>query len=210
MPIIWSDPALCPRGLLSASWGATMRKALLGSIIALVLGNGLTSGDEPEVTVLAAEAGPSSPDSPPSPARPPPGPGPLGAGPWNPDVRHANAWPYDAPLVIPTEEYGPPGEFWARMEYVLWQVKPSAPPPLATAGPAQSGGVLGQPGVRVLFGGSDPDFDPFSGGRITWGLWLDECYRLGFEGDCFFLGRQSVRFDAASAGETVLAVPFIN
>src|SRR5262249_34505258 len=61
--------------------------------------------------------------------------------PWNPDVLHANEWPYKKPLTIPSEFYGPPGEFWLRGEYYLWNLKGDHLPPLV------SNGTLGQPGV---------------------------------------------------------------
>jgi hypothetical protein len=124
--------------------------------------------------------------------------------PWNPDVLHANEWPYKKPLIIATDYYGPPGEFWLRGEYYLWNLKGDRLPPLV------SNGTLGQPGVVPLFGGTQLDLAVFSGGNFTGGVWFDSDYTLGFEGSYFFLAEQAVKFDAASSGNPVLARPFIN
>ncbi|OAI44928.1 hypothetical protein AYO44_13425 [Planctomycetaceae bacterium SCGC AG-212-F19] len=132
------------------------------------------------------------------------------AHPWNPEVAHGNEWPYKKPVHIDAEFYGPPGEFWLGAEYLLWRLKGASLPPLVTTGPAGSNGILGQPGVTTLFGASTPDINPFSGARITAGLWFDSAYTLGLEGNYFFLAQRAVAFTASSAGSPVLARPFIN
>jgi hypothetical protein len=48
---------------------------------------------------------------------------------------------------------------------------------------------------------------------MTWGVWIDENYRAGFEGTYFFLGEKSFRFNVASSGEPgslLLARPYID
>ncbi len=132
------------------------------------------------------------------------GPGPpaeaIDSHPWNPDVLHANIWPYDEPLKIPTEYYGPPGEFWLRGEYFVWGLKGDRLPPLVSSGPA--GGTL--------FGGQSLNLDPYFGGRFTGGVWFESSYCFGFEGTYFFLADQAGKFASASSGTPVLARPFVD
>jgi hypothetical protein len=107
----------------------------------------------------------------------------------------------------------PPGRIWASADYLLWWIKDSRFPPLVTASPAGSAGILGRPGTVVLFGGSDTDNELRMGGRFTAGFWLNECHTIGLEGSFFFLGSRSVDFTAAGSNTltpTVVARPFFN
>jgi hypothetical protein len=130
--------------------------------------------------------------------------------PWNPELKFANQWPYTQAVHIDTEFYGPPGDFWMSAEYLLWWLKGASLPPLVSTGPAGSNGILGQPGVTTLVGGSAPDLNPFSGARITAGTWFDSAYTLGIEGNYFFLAQRAGTFQTGSPGSPVLARPFIN
>lgn len=133
--------------------------------------------------------------------------------PWNPDLHHANVWPYEKPAHVDSDYFGPPGEFWLRAEYFLWCLKGERLPPLVTSGPAGSAGVLGTPGVGTLFGGSTQDLNPFGGGRFTGGVWFDTTYTLGFAGTYFFLPERANRFATTSLGQpgsADLARPFVN
>lgn len=176
-----------------------MRTVLLGTVLGLL---------------TAAAAGRAADD----PAPPPAGPSPAVGGdidhePWNPPVPHANDWPYLKPLPMPTDYYGPPGEFWLRGEFFLWALKGDHPPPLATAGPAGSGAVPGQAGVVSLFGGSGPELNPYYGGRFTGGVWFESDYVVGFEGSYFFLADRAARFldsSAGTPGAPDLGRPFLN
>jgi hypothetical protein len=106
---------------------------------------------------------------------------------------------------------GPAGRFWVSGEYLLWWIRDSHLPPLVTASPPASGGVLGQPGTVVLFGGPT-DNEERSGGRFRAGYWLDSQQTYGIEGSYFFLGSRSVNFTAGSAGagSNVIGRPFFN
>jgi hypothetical protein len=99
-------------------------------------------------------------------------------------------------------------------EYLLWWLKNGPVPPLVTASPPSSAGILGQPGTVTLFGpGSDLTGSPLSGGRFTAGAWLDDCQTVGVEGSYFFLGTGTRNFTAAGTGapgSPVLARPFFN
>jgi hypothetical protein len=105
----------------------------------------------------------------------------------------------------------PAGRFWVSGEYLLWWIRDSHLPPLVTASPPTSGGILGQPGTVVLFGGRT-DNEERSGGRFRAGYWLDSQQTFGLEGGYFFLGSRSVNFNAGSAGagSAVIGRPFFN
>jgi hypothetical protein len=105
----------------------------------------------------------------------------------------------------------PTGRFWASGEYLLWWIRDSHLPPLVTAGSLASGGILGQPGTVVLFGGHT-DNEERSGGRFRAAYWLDCQQTFGIEGSYFFLGSRSVNFAAGSpgAGSAVISRPFFN
>jgi hypothetical protein len=104
----------------------------------------------------------------------------------------------------------PDHQLYGRAEYLLWTIRDHHLPPLVTtSNPPSSLGVLGEPGTRVLFGGSvDPE--ERSGGRFTLGWWFDPCCNWAIEGTFLFLGERSNNFRAASAGEPVLARPFFD
>jgi hypothetical protein len=111
-----------------------------------------------------------------------------------------NAWDCPCP---------PAGRFWVSGEYLLWWIRDTNLPPLVTAGPPASGGILGKPGTVTLFGGST-DNEERSGGRFRAGYWLDERQTLGIDGSYFFLGSRSVDFTAGNAGGVVISRPFFN
>ena len=112
----------------------------------------------------------------------------------------------------------PTTHFWARAEYLIWNMKDNHYPALVTTvnpsslintGNPPSRGALGQAGTEVLFGGSiDPEEQ--SGGRFTVGGWLDACENWGLEGTYLFLGSRSVRFSDSSTGIPLLARPFLD
>jgi hypothetical protein len=133
------------------------------------------------------------------------------------------------PRGILTDEPAPPfapGEFgeegiaddpWhVRVDYLLWWLRDVRVPPLLTTGPPASGGVLGQPGVAVLYGQDKIETERHAipgrhlGFRATAGCWLDEGRTWGLEASCFFLERDSSDFKAESAGDRLLARPFVN
>jgi hypothetical protein len=102
---------------------------------------------------------------------------------------------------------GPIGNYYLTAEYLYWWTKKSQVPPLVTTGPLSSGGVLGQIGTSVLFGGSDVDIEGHSGGRFGLGLWLTDFHKAGAEFNYFFLATQGVDFDAVAEGNGLLARP---
>jgi hypothetical protein len=117
-----------------------------------------------------------------------------------------------------TDKGGP--LLYASGEYLLWWIRDSRAPALATTGQFHlnppgtnppftgGGGRLGQPDTVVLFGGDDIDNEERSGGRFALGGFLP-CSKLGWELGGFFLGRRSVNFEAASS-TALIARPFFN
>lgn len=102
---------------------------------------------------------------------------------------------------------GPSSTFWVGGEVLLWWTKANQYPALVTTGiPGAMPGVLGQPGTDVIFGG-DLDNRMRVGGRFSGGFWLNHCRTLGIEGNYFFLGSRSSRFDSNGA---LLTRPFFD
>jgi hypothetical protein len=119
----------------------------------------------------------------------------------------------DEACIDHREPCGPPGRAWVSAEYLLWWLRGSATPPLVTTGPATGGGLpgsLGAPGTVVLFGGDRDDDDPYSGFRVTAGLWCDDCRTHGIEASYFHIFPRSNDFSLNSDRVPVIARPFIN
>lgn len=188
-----------------------MKKGLLSSVLALVLGPGLAAaqtappaspppGGAPQKIALAPAA-----DS--KPVAPIPGE-PLAACEPPPDLADCEPPP---PSESPGEKcYKPyPTCLWFRGETLIWAIKHSDVPPLVTRGsPADVvPGALGQPGTQVLFGGQIENEERY-GGRFTVGWWLSKEEIIGLEGSFLFLGPRSITFNDASAGLPILARPF--
>ena len=96
---------------------------------------------------------------------------------------------------------------WADVEYLFWWSKGRELPPLVTTGGT---GIIGDPGVQVLFGNERVGVDPRSGGRLTVGAWLDGCNQVGAGVRMFGMEGDSSGFEAASTGAPLLARPFIS
>jgi hypothetical protein len=99
----------------------------------------------------------------------------------------------------------PLGTWWFNAAYFLGVTESNAAPPLATMG---GNGVLGSPGTSVVHA-NDRLEQPFrSGMRLETGAWLDRCHDWGFDGSFFFMQSTQAQFQAASAGDPVLARPY--
>lgn len=126
------------------------------------------------------------------------------------------ALPLARPLNLSYHTWVPLDEsprYWGEVDYLLWWLGNVSPPPLVSTGnPADSvPGALGQPGTRVLFGGSNGlDLGSFSGVRAQAGAWLGEW--CGAELVGFMLFRKTERFSQTSdaAGNPPIYVPFDN
>jgi hypothetical protein len=103
------------------------------------------------------------------------------------------------------------GRLYFGVEYLFWWNKNRNLPPLVTGGdpasvPFTAAGVL--PAAPVVFGDEDVGGDLKSGGRLTGGLWLDKCQRFGAFVRAYGAEGDSTRFERASTGNPILAVPF--
>lgn len=120
------------------------------------------------------------------------------------------------PRALPDGGRGAGGQFWLRGEYLLWWTQGAQGPPLVTTGaPGISPlpGALGQVGTSTVFGGSDFDDRPRSGGRFTAGFWVDPCRMVGLEASYFFLANRTDHFNAtsnATLGSQLIARPFFD
>jgi hypothetical protein len=94
-------------------------------------------------------------------------------------------------------------------DYLLGFTRPSNLPPLVSAGPPGSGGVIGRAGTRVLVGGRQ-DFDGISGIRFGGGVWLDGCRAYALDWSAFFLPSQQAQGTFTAAPGEVLARPFFD
>lgn len=104
--------------------------------------------------------------------------------------------------------------FWGSVEYLMWWARGTSLPPLVTTSvdgtPQSDAGVLGLPSTSILFGDQLGAGKLQSGGRVTFGLWLDEDHDVTVAGRFFGLGGDTTRFSQASTGSPILAQPFFN
>ena len=104
-----------------------------------------------------------------------------------------------------------PSCYFGSLEYLLWWRSGSRVPPLVTTSPTGTAsnvaGVL--PDATVLFGNERINEGARPGGRLTFGMWLDDCGTRGVEARFYSLGKQTQRFNIASQGtDPILARPF--
>lgn len=98
---------------------------------------------------------------------------------------------------------------YGSVEFLMWWTRDANLPPLLTASPPGTAGVLAT-GTEILYGGSSITPQWRGGARFTGGWWLNECQNWGVVGSYFFLGKRSDNFSAAGDGVTVLSRPFLN
>lgn len=113
----------------------------------------------------------------------------------------------------------PVPRIWASAEYLYWWEKDGPlDAPLVTTSPngtmSANAGVIGQPSTQILYGagaGNDTiNFNGFNGGRLTLGGWIDNNFRFGAEGSIFELETKTSSFNASSANNPILAIPFFD
>jgi hypothetical protein len=113
----------------------------------------------------------------------------------------------------------PPTKWYARADYLLWWTKNDRAPVLVTTGPERvrndpfnpannTVGQLDQPDTTILDDGHLRR-GAFSGGRFTFGYYLDDCGEKAIEVSGFFLAPSSSSFTADSFGFPVLTRPFL-
>lgn len=101
-------------------------------------------------------------------------------------------------------------DLWGSAEFLLWWAKGGATPALVTTSPGGTpqvdAGVL--PDAQLLFGGEYLGDEVQAGGRVTFGVWLDEEHNVGAGGRFYGTGGSVDRF--ASGDQSILARPFFN
>lgn len=109
------------------------------------------------------------------------------------------------------------GRHWLSADYLMWWTKGMRIPPLVTTTTVDppvlgsADGSLDQAGHVILYGDEEILRGRRSGMRFQAGTWLDDCCRLGFEADYYFLNEATERFSASSpgtVGSQVISRPF--
>jgi hypothetical protein len=183
-----------------------MKRAFPGALVFSLLSVGLAIAQPPSKTEPAATPAPT-----PNMVLQPYGPAEYG-------YRTEPAGDYPGPPSCPTcggetlpRDYWPEDYAWVEAEYILWWIKrgPVAAP-LVTVGSAPPG-TIGQTGTTVAFG-NGIDFDAFSGGRVSGGVWASCDKILGFDATFFGLETRpsTSAFQSDQVGRPVIAQPFFN
>jgi hypothetical protein len=103
-----------------------------------------------------------------------------------------------------------PARVYGGAEFLWWYLKRDRVGPLVTTGPPESLGILGEPGVEVVYGESlISRHHRFIGVRPTLGLWLDPCHQWAVEASAVFLERDSSVFSIKPT-TSFLARPYLN
>ncbi len=112
---------------------------------------------------------------------------------------------------------GSRGQFYGRVEWLLWWFDDMNTPPLVTQGSPASGntplnpGILGQPGTTILYGGDGILGDSRNGLRFTLGMYLDQQRDLALEADYLFFESLSESFRAGGEnGTPIIGRPFFD
>jgi hypothetical protein len=118
----------------------------------------------------------------------------------------------DAEAAEELEALKRPPRVWARGEFLLWWIRPINLPPLVTTGPFTElrPGALDSPNTQILYGQRGMDFQDRTGGRFTFGAWLDDDQVWSVSAGYFFLRGRSIGQGFSSPGAPVLATPFFN
>jgi hypothetical protein len=105
-------------------------------------------------------------------------------------------------------------DLWGSVEFLMWWGKGTHLPPLVTTSPANTAqgqaGVLGLNTTSTLFGDQLGGNKLQGGGRVTFGMWLDPEHNVAAGGRYFGTGGDTTRFNRASTGNPILALPFFN
>ena len=101
---------------------------------------------------------------------------------------------------------------WFRGEFLLWFIRPANLPSLVTTGAFTDlrPGALDSLETQVLFGQSGMDFQDRTGGRFTFGAWIDDNQDWSLEASYFLVRGRAIGQGFESPGAPVLATPFLN
>ncbi|MEX2357894.1 MAG: BBP7 family outer membrane beta-barrel protein [Pirellulaceae bacterium] len=111
------------------------------------------------------------------------------------------------------EGYGhagvPPRAYGSLDLMLMWRSGGQYPGSLLTTSDPVDRGILGNPSTQTLFGGTESD-DPYLGGRLTMGLWLDDYQDWSIGGRFLGLGSQEMGQTFTSEEFPTLAFPFFD
>src|SRR5207302_11310422 len=100
------------------------------------------------------------------------------------------------------------------VEYLMWWGKGTSLPPLVSTSlqgtSFAQAGVLGLGTATVPFGNQLGGNKLQSGGRVTFGIWLDPQHNVAAGGRFFGLGGDTTSFSQASTGNPIIARPFFD
>lgn len=100
---------------------------------------------------------------------------------------------------------------WLSTEALLWFAKGQNSPVLATTSDQGVLPAVGAAGVTNAFGGGDGiDAGILPGFRLSGGMYLDDCDKIGIGGRAYGIFSNANEFNASSDGSTSLGIPFYN
>lgn len=103
----------------------------------------------------------------------------------------------------------PPRAYGSLDLMLMWRKGGQYPGGVLTTSDPADRGILGNPSTEVLFGGTESD-DPYLGGRLTVGLWLDDYQDWSIGGRFLGLGSQEMGQTFTSEDFPTMAFPFFN
>jgi hypothetical protein len=112
-----------------------------------------------------------------------------------------------------------PLRIYGDADFMLWWVRNGPSPPLLTTAPNNgqnanglTGGIMGQPGTRVLFDGNQLNYGTFTTGRAKIGFDFGPDDFWSVEAGGFILPKQNINFVRTSNanGTPLLTIPFID
>lgn len=105
-----------------------------------------------------------------------------------------------------------PSCYWGEADFLLWWSEGLDVPPLLTSSPAgapaNTAGILGQPGTVTLVGDEPLSPGPHAGGRFSLGWWANPSSAL--LASYLRLGERTAEYTAASDEVPILARPVVN
>ena len=132
------------------------------------------------------------------------------------DVDSESSRDPDFGLRLRPLDYCPPwhDRLWVRTECILWWTESLKLPALVTSSipgtAVDNAGVLDQFGTMVLFGNQGAASGVHTGGRISFGCWLDACQCDGVEAAYFGMGGAATQFSTSNNDTPIIARPFFD
>jgi hypothetical protein len=186
-----------------------MKNAIIFACVWVCIGGTFAQGQGSGQTFSSHSSSPTRPGTPIE--------APSGVSPPHSVVSRAEEWvsSTDGPFPVEgrtEEECHSPLRFWAKVDYLVWWLKPVClkPPTLTVGSPADAiPGAVGQPHTELVMGEHKFEFSPASGIRPSVGVWLTSDQFLSWETEGLLLEQvaasQSFR---SSNGSPASFIPF--